>query len=610
MTINGVPFTARKGELIIAAAERAGVYIPRFCYHPRMRAGRACAGSAWSRSTAAAARRCSRRACSRWRPDMKIETESATAKRAQEGMLELLLANHPLDCPVCDKGGECPLQDQAFSHGPGESRYVEAKRNFEKPIPVSELVLLDRERCILCDRCTRFADEVAGDKLIHFIGRGNLTQVNDLPRRAVRLVLLGQHRADLPGRRADRQAVPVQGPPVGPRAGRVDLHDVLGRLPDLGPVEPRPAVALSGRRHRRRLGQLGLAVRPRSVQLRGRRVARALVGRLADGARPSRASSRPRGAAAMAIAKQLIDEAPTIGVLGGARSTNEGALRVGASRRRPRRRVPRRPTRRRSAGRAARSSPRHDRRGCQRRHGDPARARHQGRAAGAVPAAPRRRGAQARPGSSSSRRTTTGMTRVRLAQRALPARSRRAPRSPRALADADVADAARQRRGRGRRRARQPRRVRGSAVVDACAPCSTPSPEHACCRRCAAATWSAPCTSVSRPADADHDGAGHAARRRRRQARPAGAARRRPDQRLPRCRPRPPRRSAGAADHLDRHVPVRLDAAGRPRAGGRRRSASRRHHDQHRGSRADRRPDGHGPRHVAARLDDRRRAGA
>ena len=114
-------------------------------------------------------------------PDMKVDTQSDITKRAQEGMLELLLANHPLDCPVCDKGGECPLQDQAFSHGPGESRYVEEKRHFEKPIPISDLVLLDRERCILCDRCTRFADEVAGDPLISFTQRGNQTQVMTFP---------------------------------------------------------------------------------------------------------------------------------------------------------------------------------------------------------------------------------------------------------------------------------------------------------------------------------------------------------------------------------------------------------------------------------------------
>ena len=107
-----------------------------------------------------------------------------TVKKAQEGVLEFLLANHPLDCPVCDKGGECPLQDQAFSHGPGESRFVEEKRHFEKPIPISDLVYLDRERCILCDRCTRFAKEVAGDPLIHFTSRGNNDAGPDVPRRA------------------------------------------------------------------------------------------------------------------------------------------------------------------------------------------------------------------------------------------------------------------------------------------------------------------------------------------------------------------------------------------------------------------------------------------
>ncbi|MDA2968900.1 MAG: molybdopterin-dependent oxidoreductase, partial [Actinomycetota bacterium] len=104
-----------------------------------------------------------------------------SVKKAQEGVLELLLANHPLDCPVCDKGGECPLQDQAFSHGPGESRFVEEKRHYEKPIAISDIVYLDRERCILCDRCTRFADEVAGDALITFTSRGNDTQVLTFP---------------------------------------------------------------------------------------------------------------------------------------------------------------------------------------------------------------------------------------------------------------------------------------------------------------------------------------------------------------------------------------------------------------------------------------------
>ncbi len=180
VTINGVAHTARKGQLVIEAAADAGHYIPRFCYHERMTPVgkcRMCLVEADSGRGPAVTVSCMVPVA----PDMKINTESETTKRMQEGVLELLLANHPLDCPVCDKGGECPLQDQAFSHGPGESRFIEEKRHYEKPIPISELVYLDRERCILCDRCTRFADEVAGDPLIHFTSRGNNTQVNTFP---------------------------------------------------------------------------------------------------------------------------------------------------------------------------------------------------------------------------------------------------------------------------------------------------------------------------------------------------------------------------------------------------------------------------------------------
>ncbi|MEO6654317.1 MAG: NADH-quinone oxidoreductase subunit NuoG [Ilumatobacteraceae bacterium] len=180
ITLNGRSIVARKGELIIAAADRHGEYIPRFCYHPRMSSVGMCRQCMVEVDTGRGPML--QPSCMiTVAPDMVVDTDSPTAKRAQEGMIELLLANHPLDCPVCDKGGECPLQDQAFSHGPGESRYVEQKRHYAKPIPISENVLLDRERCILCDRCTRFADEVAGDKLIHFIDRGNATQVNTFP---------------------------------------------------------------------------------------------------------------------------------------------------------------------------------------------------------------------------------------------------------------------------------------------------------------------------------------------------------------------------------------------------------------------------------------------
>ena len=179
-TLNGQELVAEEGELLIDACDRNGVHIPRFCYHNRMKPVGMCRmclvevdggrGPGLQPSCMVPVT-----------PDMKVETESQATKDAQDGVLELLLANHPLDCPVCDKGGECPLQDNAYAFGPGETRFVEEKRHFKKPIAISELVKLDRERCILCDRCTRFASDVAGDPLIHFIDRGSQTQVNTFP---------------------------------------------------------------------------------------------------------------------------------------------------------------------------------------------------------------------------------------------------------------------------------------------------------------------------------------------------------------------------------------------------------------------------------------------
>ena len=112
---------------------------------------------------------------------MVCRTQTDAVKKIQDGVLEFLLINHPLDCPVCDRGGECPLQDQTLAFGPGESRFTEEKRHFEKPIPISDVVLLDRERCIQCARCTRFADEIAGDPLIDFVDRGDRTEVLNFP---------------------------------------------------------------------------------------------------------------------------------------------------------------------------------------------------------------------------------------------------------------------------------------------------------------------------------------------------------------------------------------------------------------------------------------------
>ncbi|MBK5224387.1 MAG: NADH-quinone oxidoreductase subunit NuoG, partial [Acidimicrobiia bacterium] len=180
VTLNGKEILASKGEQLIDACERNGVYIPRFCYHQRMTPVGKCRQCIVEVDTGRGM--ALQPSCMITVSDgMAIDTESELTKQVQEGVLEHLLINHPLDCPVCDQGGECPLQDQAYSHGPGESRFVEEKRHFEKPIPVNALVDLDRERCVLCDRCTRFADEVAGDPLIHFIDRGNGTQINTFP---------------------------------------------------------------------------------------------------------------------------------------------------------------------------------------------------------------------------------------------------------------------------------------------------------------------------------------------------------------------------------------------------------------------------------------------
>ena len=180
LTIDGEEVEAEAGDLLIKAAEDNGTYIPRFCWHPRMNPVGMCRMCLVEIETPRG--RLIVPSCMQPVNDgMVAHTESEAARKAQEGVLEFLLLNHPLDCPVCDKGGECPLQDQTMSYGPGESRFVEEKRHFAKPIPISDLVLLDRERCILCARCTRFSDEISGDPLIEFQNRGNYTQVMTFP---------------------------------------------------------------------------------------------------------------------------------------------------------------------------------------------------------------------------------------------------------------------------------------------------------------------------------------------------------------------------------------------------------------------------------------------
>ena len=176
LTIDGAEISVPKGTLVIRAAELMGIQIPRFCDHPLLEPVGAC-------------RQCLVEVEGQRKPlascttvatnDMVVRTQltSEAADKAQHGVMELLLINHPLDCPMCDKGGECPLQNQAMSNGRVDSRFTDVKRTFAKPINISSQVLLDRERCILCARCTRFSEQIAGDPFIDMQERGALQQV-------------------------------------------------------------------------------------------------------------------------------------------------------------------------------------------------------------------------------------------------------------------------------------------------------------------------------------------------------------------------------------------------------------------------------------------------
>ena len=176
-TIDGFEIEVPKGTLIIRAAELLGIQIPRFCEHPLLDPIGACRQCLVEIPDAGNGRGMPKPQASCTTPVMpgmvvKTQLTSPVADKAQHGVMEFLLINHPLDCPVCDKGGECPLQNQAMSNGRGESRFVETKRTWPKPIALSSQVLLDRERCIQCTRCTRFSDEIAGDPLIQLFHRG------------------------------------------------------------------------------------------------------------------------------------------------------------------------------------------------------------------------------------------------------------------------------------------------------------------------------------------------------------------------------------------------------------------------------------------------------
>jgi NADH-quinone oxidoreductase subunit G len=185
LTIDGVQVSVPQNTLVIRAAEQVGVQIPRFCDHPLLDPVGACRQCLVDIPDAGNGRPFPKPQASCTLPvaeGMVVNTQatSEVADKAQQGIMEFLLVNHPLDCPVCDKGGECPLQNQAMSNGRGESRFAASggvKRTFPKPINISAQVLLDRERCVLCARCTRFSEQIAGDPFIALIERGALQQV-------------------------------------------------------------------------------------------------------------------------------------------------------------------------------------------------------------------------------------------------------------------------------------------------------------------------------------------------------------------------------------------------------------------------------------------------
>jgi NADH-quinone oxidoreductase subunit G len=175
LAINGRQVTVAKGLSLVEVAAEAGIEVPVFCYEPRL-------GPA-----VGACRMCLveiegmpklQTACTTPAADgMVVNSHSPRAREGQDAVLEFLLLNHPLDCPVCDKGGECPLQDLTFRYGPGVTRMTLPKRTLEKPIPVSPLIKLDRERCILCYRCTRFSEDVSGDMQLVAENRGANTVI-------------------------------------------------------------------------------------------------------------------------------------------------------------------------------------------------------------------------------------------------------------------------------------------------------------------------------------------------------------------------------------------------------------------------------------------------
>lgn len=174
LTIDGQKISVPRGTTVYNAAKMMGIDIPIFCYHDRMKPFGACRVClVHVENMAKLQTSCTLEAAE----GMVVQTQAKNAVDGRKGIVELLLVNHPLDCPICDRAGECPLQENALHHGPGKSRFFEEKRRFQKAIPLSPVLTLDRERCIACARCTRFGEDVSGDNALVFLERGHKTEV-------------------------------------------------------------------------------------------------------------------------------------------------------------------------------------------------------------------------------------------------------------------------------------------------------------------------------------------------------------------------------------------------------------------------------------------------
>ena len=269
VTVDGTEVEVPHGSTVMDATNKLGVYVPHFCYHQKL-------------SIAANCRMCLVEvekapkplpACATPVTDgMKVWTHSKVAKDAQNGVMEFLLINHPLDCPICDQGGECQLQDLAVGYGGSNSRYTEEKRVVLRkelgPLVAAE----EMSRCIQCTRCVRFGQEIGGIMELGLAGRGENAEIVSFVEPRGRFRALRQHDRPLPGRRADLRAVPLQGAHLGADAAPLDR---AARRPGLEPggageAEPRDARAAA----RERGDQRVLALRQGPLLLRGPELAR------------------------------------------------------------------------------------------------------------------------------------------------------------------------------------------------------------------------------------------------------------------------------------------------------------------------------------------------